>query len=63
MIKCLNLNFNIPAATAITGEESGKRLKMKIVRLPYFKMCFSAFKTRFSPTRLLIIAVLIDKPM
>ncbi len=59
----INLYFIIPAATAITDEERGKILKINMVRLPYFRMCFSALIIRSSPTRLLIIAVLTEIPM
>jgi hypothetical protein len=63
IINPLNGYFNIPAETTITDEDSGKRLKRSMVRLPYFRMCFSAIKILFSPTKLLMIVVLTEIPM
>ena len=49
--RSLKLYFRKPAARAMSGDDRGKKLNARIVKLPYLVIYFSAFRNRLSLTR------------
>lgn len=61
--KGLNRYLIIPATREITGDDKGRRLKVKMVRLPYLRIFPSARAILFTPMRLCMICELTHNPI
>ncbi len=53
----------MPAASEMTGDESGSKLNTNMVIFPYFRISDSAFSNLWRPISLSIIPLLNDLPI